>query len=199
MNRINLNNYIKKDLKYKKLRIAISIGLSSAIATVIGFGYLGGIDTKIHLQNKKNEKIQSQIKEKSDLIKPISEYKTRLSSLINKINLINFINIKRLDSIKIINDLDKATPSQVSYSAINIDSVNNTIFLNGVSSSPFYVSKLLDNLDVYNNVFENPVLKSNTTSDQKVYNFEISAKINVNKLKQESGGEIWRINIFIQT
>jgi Tfp pilus assembly protein PilN len=175
--RINLYNYRNQEIYYRKLRVYAVCSMSLLIALIVNAIIFSYLELGIMRQETRNSFLQTQINIIDHQITPVKDFKKRVADIENKIKLIKAIEKKQDDAVAFIQNLSKSTPGRLYFTNIDVNTNSTIPVVNfkGVAASPLYIAHFLDSLRESGTIFINPILKSNDTSDQNNYNFEISA------------------------
>lgn len=181
--RINLYDYRSREIHYRKLRIFAITGICVFIAILINALAYMYIQTEIENQETRNKFLNTQINIINNQILPIRKYKATVEDINNKIKIIQAIDHKRDISVAILQKLYLIMPNRIYLTSMSIS--RNGVNFRGTSTGPLPIAVFLDKLRESDSPFSDPLLKSNDTKDQTVYNFEITANLNLNNLTAE--------------
>lgn len=181
--RINLYNYRSREIYYRKLRLYALAIICMLIAIIINLTAYLYIQLEIANQEARNKFLTTQISIINNQILPIRKFKAIVEDIDNKIKIIKSIDHKRDMSVAILQKLYLIIPERVSLNSMSVS--RNGVDFKGTSAGPLPIAIFLDKLRESNSPFSDPILKSNDTKDQIVYNFEITAKLNLNNLNAE--------------
>lgn len=141
---------------------------------------------KIIHQRTRNSFLQTSIDITNSRLKPINEFDDRLKVIKQQLDILKTIEDKRDDQITVFQQLSYIVPDHIYFTQINLSP--NQINFNGNAASPLYIADFIDHLRDVNGIFKSPVLRSNTTTNGNVYNFNISANVESNLVAELNHG-----------
>lgn len=181
--RINLYNYRSREIYYRKLRLYALAIICMLIAIIINLTAYLYIQLEIANQEARNKFLTTQISIINSQILPIRKFKATVKDIENKVKIINAIDHKRDISVAILQKLYLVIPERIYLNSMSVS--RNGVDFKGTSAGPLPIAVFLDKLRESSSPFNDPILKSNDTKDQIVYNFEITANLNLNNLNVE--------------
>jgi type IV pilus assembly protein PilN len=184
--RINLYNYRQQEQRFRKLRIWLMVTVGVFLALLANLLIYSYFQVKILYQQTRNSFLSTSIEITNNRLKPINDFNLRVNILHKKLSLINMVENKRDDEVAFFQQLSKIIPEQVYFSQITFS--GQSVSFSGVASSPLYIADFIDRLRDPNGAFIAPVLRSNTTSDNNHYNFNITANVESNLVAESTNG-----------
>lgn len=185
LHRINLYNYKRQEVLYKQYRLYLLISVVIMVPIIVNLLVFCWVEIVMSKQLVRNELLRNKIAIMKTEMKPVYDFKDKLSIINNKIEFINTIETNNTKMISLIQYLDKSVPFQIYLTSLEIFAETGYANFKGIALNPLYIAQFMDSLRASEGCFYKPILRANNVLDDGSYVFDINASINNKTIKLE--------------
>jgi len=170
---INLLPWRETLKKEREIRFYSLIGISLFLTGLVILAVHLYMEDMISYQGKRNNYINTQIKQAEDKINEIEDLDQKKQRLIGRMNVIQELEEKRPQIVHIFDELVKQVPDGVYFTQLKPNKKDDNMILEGVAQSEARVSSLMNNINTRSQWLTNPKIhyieidKKNQQKDQK--------------------------------
>jgi len=157
MTKLNLLPWRETRRQEKNKEFGIAMVLAAVVAAGIGFGGFKFAEDKVAFQNKRNQKLESEIAKLQLELKEIEKLEETKNNLLARMEIIQQLQAMRPQVVHIFQEIAERLPDGVFLTAVN-QQAQNQLVLEGRAESNARVSALMRRLD-QSDYFTNPRLE----------------------------------------
>lgn len=139
-------------------------------------------------QKKVNEILKVEVVNLEAQTRLAQDFQRKLNIIEDKIIQVRKLANNKTSIVNVMQYLDRAVPSQIYFTNLDVFLNKSTINFKGNALSPLYIAQFMDTLGESGSIFNTPILRANNSLNDETYYFEITADFNkvMAKLEYES-------------